>query len=134
MTVHNSSLTLVIIYRPPPSSKNKIPRHQFLNDFSDLLESVAIISGNPIIVGDFNIHCEDLGSQETIKFNQILTDFNLTQHIAEATHELGHILDCVISRKHDDFIKDISIGQLGSDHFFIIANHQYKRRKYLTAS
>ena len=29
----------------------------------DPLESVAIISRNLLIVGDFNIHCEDLDSQ-----------------------------------------------------------------------
>ena len=101
--VGNKCFTSVIIYRIPPSSKNKIPKNKFLEDFSDLLESVTVISGNLLIVGDFNTHCENLSSPETTKFNQLLLDYNLKQQVTEATHDLGHILDYVISRKHDDF-------------------------------
>ena len=92
----------MIIYRIPPSSNNKIPINKFLEDFSDLLESVTVISGNLLIVGDFNTHCENLSSPETTKFNQLLLDYNLKQQVTEATHDLGHILDYVISRKHDE--------------------------------
>ena len=80
---------------------------------------MAIISGNLLIVGDFNIHCEHLSSPETIKFNQLLLDYNLKQQVTEATHELGHIFDCVISRKHDNFVKEINVGELVSDHSLI---------------
>ena len=109
----------MIIYRIPPSSKNKIPRNKFLEDVLDLLETVAVITGNLLIVGDFNIHCDNLSSPETMKFNQLLLDYNLKQQVTEATHELGHIFNCVISRKHDDFVEEINVGELVSDHSLI---------------
>ena len=77
----------MIIYCIPPSSKNKISRNKF-EAFSDLLESVAIISGNLLIWGDLYVHLENLSSLEAIKFDLLLLDYNLKQQVTKATHEL----------------------------------------------
>ena len=57
----SSSLTvkLVVIYRPPPSKRNKSTVGLFLSEFQDFLQHHMIKSRNILIVGDFNFHYED---------------------------------------------------------------------------
>ena len=59
-TNQNGILTsYYLIYRPPPSASNMISKSQFIPDFSDLLEHVAVKPGNICILGDFNIHWDN---------------------------------------------------------------------------
>ena len=48
------SIRFVVIYRPP-SSQIKA----FLEDFASFLEQLVPVSGNLLIVGDFNFHLDD---------------------------------------------------------------------------
>ena len=54
-----------------------------------------------------------------MRFAETLTAFNLVQHVTEATHESGHLLDLVISRPND-FVSNIIIGKYFSDHKTIL--------------
>ena len=54
-----------------------------------------------------------------MRFAGTLTAFNLVQHVTEATHESGHLLDLVISRPND-FVSNIIIGEYFSDHKTIL--------------
>ncbi len=58
VTIAKSHLRLVTIYRPPPSSKNKATPSAFFEEFSTLLEILAIYPGNLIVTGDFNFHVD----------------------------------------------------------------------------
>ena len=44
-----------LIYRVPPSQKNKIPQSLFIDEFSKLMESLSIGGGKLLVLGDFNI-------------------------------------------------------------------------------
>ena len=68
VTTSNSSLRLLTIYRPPPSKKNKTTHNMFLNEFSVLLEDLAVVTGNLIITGDFNFHFENANNREAARF------------------------------------------------------------------
>ncbi len=52
-----------------------------------------------IICGDFNIHINKPDDPNTKKFMDILSQFNLVQHINEPTHKQGNTLDLIITRK-----------------------------------
>ena len=98
------------IYRPEP---NEFTMSAFLKDFSTFLESVCVLSNEVLILGDFNIHLDKVDNSNVKHFLEILSDFNLLQHVSEPTHESGHILDLVISRP-TGFVSNISVG----DYFF----------------
>ena len=71
------------------------------NDFSDLLELASIIRNEIVIFGDFHIHLDANEDPNSRKFTELLTTFNLVQHVPEVTHESGHLLDLVITRLTD---------------------------------
>ena len=48
-------------------------------------------------VGDFNYHVDNTNEGHVHKFLTLLSSMNLVNHVQEATHEKGHILDLVIT-------------------------------------
>ena len=80
-----------VIYRPPKYNKD------FIEDFSEFLGGVLSKYDKLLIVGDLNVHVCCISKPLAKDFLDVLDSFNLTQHITEPTHELGHTLDLVIS-------------------------------------
>jgi len=56
MEVNSQIISILIVYRPPPSSANNVSTSLFMNKFSSLLESYIIKTGSLLIAGDFNFH------------------------------------------------------------------------------
>ena len=98
------SIRFVVIYRPT-SSQIKA----FLEGFANLLEQLVPISGNLLIVGDFNFHLDDSNNTDATKLHNLLKSFNLKQHVATPTHSRGHILDLIITRSEDDLVDGIVV-------------------------
>jgi len=116
------NLRLVVIYRMPPSSRNKIKQSLFIDEFTDLLEKLSAENGKLIIVGDFNINWLNKSNQERKQLKDILDSFGLVQHINEPTHQNGHLLDYIISRGTDELIANSSVSDLISDHHVLHAS------------
>ena len=75
---------LVIVYSLPYTKS-------FVSDFTSYLESISILSTQPIlIVGDFNLHVDVEGDEEAGDFLDILESMGLEQHVTGPTHNLGH--------------------------------------------
>ena len=110
----SSHLRVIVIYRPPATSFA-----DFINDFASLLELVILSPGRLVILGDFNIHVDHDQDKHRQKFLDTLDSFNLNQHVSEATHTSGHILDLVITRSSDDFINVFVDQPQLSDHHSI---------------
>ena len=77
-----------------------------------------------IVVGDFNIHYENILNQkndsDTQEFLSILNAFGLAQNVENTTHIRGGIIDFVITHSDDnEKISNISLlkEQCSSDHF-----------------
>ena len=84
---------IVILYRPPASSPVT-----FLGEFADIIERTAVYSAPLIVLGDINIHIDNAQASTTAKFTNILSDFDLVQHVTGPTHTGGHTLDVFIMR------------------------------------
>lgn len=109
-----SSLALVV-YRPGSSPADE----PFFDDFADILERVATYS-NLLIIGDINIHLDDISDTNTTKFNQLLADHDLSQHVSSPTHRQGHILDVFLTRSEQS-VESLSVDQPHlSDHSQIV--------------
>ena len=73
-----------MIYRKPPSAKNKLKKGDFISEFASLFEIVTTLPGKLLIAGDFNIHWEDPNYPEKREFEELLLTFDLQQHVSDS--------------------------------------------------
>ncbi len=71
----------------------------FHKEFFKLMSHYNIKKDEVIICGDFNIHVNKPDDPNTKTSMDILSQFNLVQHINEPTHKLGNTLDLIITRR-----------------------------------
>lgn len=91
---------------------------------SSLLGYLVTALGKLIVVGDFNIHVDDVKCNFRKYFLSLTGSFDLFQHVSEPTHVGGHILDLVLSRPADNVLVDCFVSDLITDHHAI---HWYVR-------
>ena len=71
-----------------------------------------------VLVGDFNIHYDDLSKAD--KLIDLLDTFGLIQHVKTPTHIHGHILDLVISWAVDQSVASVTVKPMSiADHHCI---------------
>ena len=117
-------IRLITIYHVPPSRKNGLSVTCFMDEFSQLLESLSTASGKLIIIGDINIHWNDQSNSERKKLSDLLDMYNLCQHIDKPTHSKGHTIDLVITRSNESIVTEAEVGSLISDHHTLLCKIQ----------
>ena len=124
----NACFCLTVVYRPPPSRKNNLKLKCFWKDWSDLLMLHINSNFEFVIVGDLNLHIDLVNNTNTLKFQSLLEEFNLIQHIQEKTHIHGHTLDILITNCNSNIASHIEVfdanfstddGQPVNDHYAI---------------
>lgn len=108
-------LNVLNIYRSPSTSKSK-----FFEELQDILSYILTIADEVVLMGDINLHV-DIPSPEVEQFNNILSSFNLKQHVDFPTHIHGHSLDLIISSEGCDVLS-VSASDKISDHFAVLAD------------
>ena len=117
-----STVNLAVIYRPPPSKRNKSTVGLFMTELQDFLDHHTIKSQNTIIVGDFNFHYEDPLNVDASRFRDILSNHALCQHLSGSTHMAGHMLDLTITQSIDNFVSNTVVSDFLTDHAAIHCN------------
>ena len=102
----------VTVYRPPKS------RSTFLDDFSEFLAIIHSNYDTVLIVGDFNIHVDNINNPRARSFSSLLESMDFTQHVNVPTHKRGHTLDLVITKGLNTKITSVR-DPLLSDHYCI---------------
>ncbi|XP_070543766.1 uncharacterized protein [Ptychodera flava] len=116
LSYNGISIKLIVLYRPPPNKRNKFTIQQFLSEFGILLEQLSSCDSHLFIVGDFNLHIDDLQNTNTKKFTDIIDSFGLKQWVQTSTHIRGHILDLIITNS-ESVIDSIDVHHQNlSDH------------------
>ena len=125
--VNSQIVSILIVYRPPPSSANDLSTSLFMNEFSSLLESYIIKTGSFLIAGDFNYHVDDTSDAVAANVLGLLESFDLQQHVHSYTHRAGHTLDLVISRSAESILNVTSVddSSMISDHYTVCADLQF---------
>ena len=67
---------------------------------------MSSVPGELFILGDFNLHL-DTPSSQTDDFTDLLSAFDLNQHVNVPTHSHGHWLDLFISRSTTQTLSSI---------------------------
>ena len=107
----NISLNIAVIYR------SGVCTQLFFDEFSEFLVSALSFNNQLIILGDFNLPSSNNGNLST--FCDILSLFNLKQHVNEPTHSHGNILDFIIYESELTSLNVIDESSSLSDHFRI---------------
>ena len=108
-------MLLICVYR-----LQEISFSFFIDELSDLFETYIVLYESCIIAGDFNVHVDETHDPSCTKFHELLDLFDLTQHIHEATHIMGHTLDLVISRVDDPLVDSVVVTQHDLSHHFLV--------------
>ena len=117
-----SCTRLSIIYRPPNTDKGS-----FLHELESFVSDRSTMSGNLVIVGDFNINISTTTSPAA-SMKELLHSMNLVQHINEPTHDKGGTLDLVMTRAEESMIHNINIIPVHfSDHHMIMFKLPWKK-------
>ena len=110
-----TTIRLIVLYRPP-----KAPRGtDFFSDFAEIIDQYSLMSGQLLIVGDYNIHWDRVETPTTKRLVDLLDSTNLVQHVSEPTHRDGHIIDLVVTRQDDSIVQATSVLSMLSDHMAI---------------
>lgn len=117
------TLHVVVVYRPPPSSRNGHTIDRFITEFTELLESLnCSVLSDFIILGDFNFHMDCEADPSTRKFCDLHQAFSLKQLVTMPTHTNGHTLDLILVPDDSGLVgcEDVVVADWGiSDHFAV---------------
>jgi hypothetical protein len=117
----SSSIRIIIIYRPQKLKMKNVP--PFLDEFSTLLETISIIPGKVMIVGDINIHVDEVDCSLAKDFLDLLGATNFRNHVMVPTHKDGHTLDLLITRTEERVVSNINTRtDCPSDHYAVLCN------------
>ena len=61
------SFHLVVLYRLPPSNKNKLTLSLFLEECSSLLEILTAVSSQLLLTGDFDVNVDVVNDHEAVE-------------------------------------------------------------------
>ena len=114
LCVYSVSIDLRVIYRPPLNCINR-----FFTEFTSLLEHRASSTKKTLLIGDFNIHVDNVDGNVPAQFSSIFKSFGWCQHAKGPTHTEGHTLDIILSRVTDNLISSCNVGGIFSDHLAI---------------
>ena len=93
VTSMNSFLDTLGVYRPPDGS---IP--QFPDIFTECLVDIVASKTNLVILGDFNIHVNDVDDLNASIFLEIMTGLGL-KHVKGPTHKSGKCFNLIFTEE-----------------------------------
>ena len=128
LTLKNTHLNILGVYRPPPSSSHATTINQFTDDFLDNLQDDIVNTDHLIILGDFNIHINDKNDADAQSFVSCMDAIGLVQHVDKFTHKQGHILDHIYTLVGaEPTVHECRVGSFISDHRLIVSQIDIQR-------
>ena len=84
------------------------------------LSSCVQTCNSLLIAGDFNIHMDVGDHADKLRMCDLLSMYNLKQHVNASTHRSGHTLDLTITGCDDEMIlSNLIVDFMISDHMFV---------------
>ena len=106
----------LVIYRPGSEHVTQ----QFFKELSKLLAYLATLSAPIFITGDVNIRLDRLDDPFAMQLNELLASLGLSQQVDHPTHDLGGILDVVLTRSDQPASRRVSVIDVClSDHRYV---------------
>ena len=132
-TIRNKPIHKIGIHHPPPNGEHNTTNGMFTDYITELLVNKLPQYQNSIIVGDFNIHKEDVTNADAFIFNDTMTALGLEQHISGPKHVKGNTLDLIFTQLINSFdIINTTLHGFISDHCMVSVDISIKKQKYPT--
>ena len=126
----NKLVHIIGIYYPPPNAENTTTNAMFLDDLTGHLIDKLTQLESIIVLGNFNMHIEEIRSPDTIIFNDTMEALGQTQHLTQLMHNKGNILDLVFTELDSKItITGCRTNTPQSDHYSIIIDTNIKKKK-----
>jgi len=117
LTTYRGPFVVVNVYRPG----SERPTSRFFDELSTVLETLVILSCPVVVGGDFNIAAQDLGDHNARRLAELLTSFDMTQHVSEPTQIHGNTLDLVVTPTDlQPVTVDVEPAGMFSDHALVV--------------
>ena len=121
ITLKHMTLTVLGIYHSPYSDQSQTTNHDFVDEFMDWIAEYIMNDTNVIILGNFNLHVNDLNDDNARNFIETTQALALEQQVRFPTHTSGKMLDLVFTELfnglklqqciQDAYISDHCIGK-----------------------
>ena len=126
LTMRRKAVTITGIYHPPP--KDKITSGMFIDDITNHLTFLLLATTNNVILGNFNMHINDMNSNYVVIFKDTIPALGLTQHVTTSTHAKGNILDLILTEEATSIkLTSCQVGPFLSDHKLVSAALNIKK-------
>jgi len=104
---------------PPPSA-------QFFDELTAVLETLVINACPVIVGGDFSVRYQLATDPDSRRLSDVLSSFDMVQHVCGATHRCGNTLDLVMTFA-DCQLDAVTVDPPGivSDNALVVCRHQH---------
>ena len=93
------------------------PNKMFIDEITELQEDMIGTYNNMVILGDLNMHIDDLTNADLYIFNDTMHAFGFKQHVTLPTHKCSHILHLVYSEVNSTLnLHNCKVHEFISDH------------------
>ena len=100
----------------------------FLDKITELLTCLISKCNNLTIMGDFNMHIDDITNPENLTFNDAMEVLGLSQQVRILTYKQGNILDLIyIEDKSQLKYRNCQTHEFISDHTLVTIECIYLR-------
>jgi len=93
MTSARDQVVVLSVYRPGSVK----PSAQFFDELTTVLESLVINAYPFVVGGDFNVRFQVAADPDSRRLSDVLSSFDMMQHVCGATHRCGNTLDLVMT-------------------------------------
>ena len=90
-----------------------------MSEFDEFISEISLYPGKLVLLGDFNVHWEDMTKNDVLHMKSTVTSAGLIQHVRGPTHNLGHTLDLIFTRDELVILSCDTVETCISDHYMI---------------
>ena len=116
LSISSKELIVFGIYHPPEPISTI-----FIDQMADVVVDLVSRYRNIIVLGDLNIHVNDVSNSDANYLIDAMSTLGFIQHVMTATHRLGNTLDVVFSSENSSVkVLQTVVSDMLSDHRFVL--------------
>ena len=124
----NTPIHLIGLYHPPPTDGTTTT--MILDEIPELLMTIIPKYDNIMLLGNFNMHIEDISNADSIIFNDKTEALVLIQHVKSPTHRQQNILDLIFSEANSQLgMSSCQVNNYISDHAVITIDTNISKKE-----
>ena len=125
ISVANMQINCLAVYHPPSTT---IPNSMFIDCFLDDVEPLISRKSNVFIIGDFNIHANDITDDDAIFLKEAMLSLGFDQHVTSPTHIAGNTIDLIFTESYSKLkVQNCVTIDFVSDHRMVICQSKINK-------